>query len=800
MFAEVIIPLSIGGTFTYILPNELEKSVHVGSLVMVPFAGNKLYTGLVAEIHNIKPEGFQVKEIDSIADETIHFSEKHLEFLKWISEYYIANSGDVLRAALPVAFRLESVTYVMLNEESEYNLKLTPSAQKVVDALKGGVSHTIAELQKLTGLKGVMAVVKQLLNQNIVVLKEQVDPMFKPKSEAWVKLLYPITHSILLQYKAAKVQLQILKYLYENSISEISKRELLLQFSNGATPVRELVKKGVLAIEEREVDEFSVCEDSSIRKELSSAQAEALQTINEQFRKNNTVLLHGVTSSGKTEVYIKLIEQELERGRQTLFLLPEIALTIQIIQRLRAVFGDRVAVYHSGMSDRERAEIWRRQCSNNPYGVILGVRSSLFLPYSNLGLIIVDEEHDASYKQREPSPRYSGRDGALMLARIHGAKSLLGSATPSLESYKNAIAGKFGLCELTTRYAGVAMPEIVLADLADARKRRVMNGSFTPTLIAEMKRVLESGYQVILFQNRRGYSTFVKCDSCGHVPQCSACDVSLTYYKGDNRMMCRYCGRITPIVLKCKNCTDGSYKMGRAGTEKIEEEIAKLFPGYPIDRIDTDSMSNKRRFRESIANFESGKTKILIGTQMVAKGLDFGGVKLVGVIDADSLIHLPDFRAEERAFAQLLQVSGRCGRRDGDGVVVIQTSQPESEIFNWIRNCDYKSMFNSLAYERKEFNYPPFARAIGLEFRHKEQNSVRKYANQVALFLREKLGNGAVEGPAEPEISKIGQLYRVTMLLKLVDYNQFMHAKLCLKACFEKLDKEYRVIIDIDTY
>ena len=712
----------------------------------------------------------------------------------------MAYPGDTLRAALPIAFRLESVTYVQLNDIEELqSLQLTPSEQKVVDALMDGNSYSIQELQKLTGIKGVNLHVKSLLDKQVVAVKELVDPLFKPKTECWLRLQEPLTQELWSRLKRATSQTKVLKIFQDSGQTELLRQEILKHDVKLAVAIRELCKRGILVSESREIQGVKDCEEGINSNKLNTAQCKALDCINKEFEAFNTVLLHGVTSSGKTEIYIKLIEQMVEQGKQTLFLLPEIALTIQIIKRLKRVFADRIGVYHSGMSDRDRADLWRKQCSNDPYQIILGVRSSLFLPFTNLGLVIVDEEHDTSYKQREPSPKYNGRDSALMLAKIHGAKTLLGSATPSLESYKNVLAGKFGLCELMTRHGNFSMPEMVLADLADARHRKIMKGSFTPTLIAEMKRVLDEGSQVILFQNRRGYSTYIRCDECGHVPQCTACDVSMTYYKGDNRMMCRYCGRISPIEIKCKECGKGTYRLGRAGTEKIVEEIQALFPNYTIDRIDTDSMSNKNKFRESIANFESGKTNILVGTQMIAKGLDFGGVKLVGVIDADSLIHLPDFRAEERAFAQLLQVAGRCGRRGSDGVVVIQTSNTKHPIFEWIKQSAYQDMFNTLAAERKEFNYPPFSKTIGLELRHKDRNSVRKHANAVAQFLRSRLGLNSVEGPAEPEVGKIGLLYRVTLLLKLSDYNTFILAKMCLKAFYEKVDKDLRVLIDIDS-
>ncbi|MBP3419041.1 MAG: primosomal protein N' [Marinifilaceae bacterium] len=801
MFAEVIIPLSVGGTFTYSIPDTLQADVCKGSLVMVPFAGNKRYTALVIAIHDRKPDGFEIKGIDSIAEKGIRFSDKHIEFIEWIADYYGAFPGDVLRAALPVAFRLESVSYVELSGEASFeNSSFTHTERRVVDALSDGNSYTVAELQKLTSIKGILPAVKSLLDRGVVVVKEVVDPLFKPRSESWINFKGEFNDDLWRGLKRAAMQSGVMQLFKESGVNAMPRSLILQSNPNYAAAIRELCKKGILEVENREVMPISGCEECVPSNSLNPAQNDALQSINSLFEKFGTILLHGVTSSGKTEVYIKLIEQVIAQGKCVLFMLPEIALTIQIIKRLKRVFGGEVGVYHSGMSDRERAEVWRRQSGDNPYKLLLGVRSSLFLPHNNLGLIIVDEEHDTSYKQREPSPRYNGRDSALMLAKMCGAKALLGSATPSFESYRNAIGAKFGLVELTQRHGNFVMPRVELADLADARRRKVMCGNFTPLLVKEMRRVLSEGGQVILFQDRRGYSTFVRCDKCGHVPQCPACDVSMTYYKGDNRMMCRYCGRIFTIATHCSECTDGTYRMGRAGTEKIEEEIAKLFPDYPVDRIDTDSMSNKSRFRESIANFESGKTRILVGTRMIAKGLDFGGVKLVGVIDADTLIHLPDFRAEERAFAQLLQVSGRCGRRGNDGVVIIQTAEPKREIFEWVKQCDYYTMFNTLAAERKEFGYPPFTKAIGVEFRHKDRNVVRGYANNVVKFLRLKLGATAVEGPAEPDVARIGNMYRVTLLLKLTDYNHFRLAKFSLDTLAESRDKSIRVIVDIDTY
>ncbi len=498
---------------------------------------------------------------------------------------------------------------------------------------------------------------------------------------------------------------------------------------------------------------------------LSGEQERALEQARGHFKERDCVLLQGVTSSGKTEVYIHLIEETIRQGKQVLYLLPEIALTVQIVKRLRRVFGDRVGVYHSGMTDSARAEMWRRQNGENPYPVVLGVRSSIFLPYRDLGLVIIDEEHEASYKQKEPAPRYHGRDAAIMLGKMNGAKILLGSATPSFESYQNAMSGKYGFVELTTRFGEVMMPELMFVDVKEYRRKKMMKGSFTPVLYEEMKRVLERGMQVILFQNRRGYSTFLQCNHCGAILKCKHCDVSMTYYRFRNTLNCHYCGSLRPVPTVCEECGQGRYVNRTPGTERIEEEVKQYFPEARVARMDLEVMSNKVKFRALIEEFEAGNLDILIGTQMVSKGLDFERVKLVGVMDADSLVSFPDFRAEERAYDMLMQVSGRSGRKGEQGKVVIQVADRENRVYRLVEKGSFHGFYSFLSREREMFHYPPFSRLIQIELRHVNEYSLRNAANELARKLRERLER-RVCGPAEPEVARVRKMYRIQVLIK----------------------------------
>lgn len=806
-FVDVIVPLAVDGIYTYSLPAALDQEVTVGTLVLVAFAGNKKYTGIVCRLHEREPEGYQIKAIEGIAEDRVRFSESHLRFLQWVGEYYMSTPGEVVKAALPVIFRLESFTSITRVREDVDEYDLTPGEMALLNFLHIGEYVSLKEAEKCLKIRNSVSVVKSLLNKGYIEVKETVDEMFKERTKRIVKWGKVFSEKelgeILDTLKRAPAQHAMLCKWIERGVPELEKTVFSMEIGNSAAALKGLSDRGVLAVEERKVSRLETENDETLPgNPLSEKQEKALNEICSAFVEKDCVLLQGVTSSGKTEVYIHLIKKYINEGVQVLYMLPEIALTVQIVKRLQRVFGDTIGIYHSGMSDRVRAEIWRKQCSSTPYQVILGVRSSVFLPFRNPGLIIVDEEHDASYKQKEPAPRYNGRDAVIMLAKTHGAKVLLGSATPSFETYHNARVGKYGFVRLDNRYGDIQMPEINLADLGEARRKKQMRGSFTPLLINEMKRVLGEGKQVILFQNRRGYSTYVQCDTCGAIPRCRHCDVSLTYYKQRQVLSCRYCGSLTPMSVVCESCGKGHYRERTPGTERIEEEVALLFPEKKVARMDLDVMSNKSKFRAVIDDFEQGKTDILIGTQMVTKGLDFENVKLVGVMDADSIVNFPDFRAEERAYCMLTQVSGRSGRKGERGKVVIQVADMKNRVYSMLMEGDYQTFFAQLSPERKFFAYPPYSRIIRIELRHKDLIVLRNAANILAGLLREVLVN-RVFGPAVPDVSRIGEQHRLQFLLKIEHGASFAKIKELLKNKFTILREQkvyggVRIFCDVD--
>lgn len=806
-YADVIVPLAVEGMYTYAVPDFLEGEIGEGALVLVAFAGNKKYTAIVARLHDCKPEGYEVKTIEGIAEEQVRISPAHLKFLLWMSSYYMATPGEIMKAALPVVFRLESFTSITRAEGDVDFESLTVNEQTLLNFLQPGEYVSLRDAEKALKIKNGMHVVKSLLSKKYIRVKETVDDLFREKTEHIICWYRRFTEEelnrVLDALKRAPAQYKMLCRWIEKDVGEAERSGFLNETGCSAAVLKGLCEKQILQVEERVVSRLGQeTQEGSNVNSLSDGQEHALQEIRAAFEKKDCVLLKGVTSSGKTEVYIHLIKEYLERGEQVLYMLPEIALTVQIVRRLQHVFGENIGIYHSGMSDQMRAELWRKQCSDRPLGLILGVRSSVFLPLTRPGLIIVDEEHDASYKQKEPAPRYNGRDAAIMLAKMYGGRVLLGSATPSFESYQNATSGKYGLVELNNRYGGVQMPEIVLADLGEYRRKKLMQGSFSPLLVSEMRKVLADGKQVILFQNRRGYSSYVQCDQCGSIPKCRHCDVSLTYYKQRNVLICRYCGAIVQMSDCCTACGVGHYKERTPGTERVEEEVGNLFPGVDVARMDLDVMSSKARFRRVIEDFEQGRTQILIGTQMVTKGLDFENVKLVGVMDADSMVNFPDFRAEERAYSMLMQVSGRSGRRDEQGKVVIQAADMKNRVYAMLTQGDYRTFFAQLASERQLFTYPPFGRLIQVEMRHKDVVTLRNGANRLAGRLREKLGR-RVCGPAVPEISRIGGQNRLILILKIEPSASCAGVKALLKAEFALLrqDKTFgavRIFCDVD--
>lgn len=805
-YADVIVPLAVDGMYTYSIPAALEETVAKGSLVIVSFAGNKKYTGIVCLLHENNPVGYDTKPIEGLVEERVRFSDVHLKFLLWVSEYYMAMPGEVMKAALPVAFRLESFVSIARCAEVEYE-GLTAHETALLNFLRVGEYVALKEAEKSLKIKNGVQVVKSLLNKGFIQVKETVDDIFKEKTVRIVKWAESFgeaeLHTRLDSLKRAPVQYNMLCRWIERGEKEMERSEFLSGIGESAAALKALCGKNILTVEERITNRPHPEEtDGGDCNDLSDKQQQALEDICTAYESKDCVLLQGVTSSGKTEVYIHLIKKYIGQGFQALYMLPEIALTVQIIRRLQRVFGDNIGIYHSGMPDSVRAEMWRKQCGPQPYKLVVGVRSSVFLPFDRLGLIIVDEEHENSYKQKEPAPRYNGRDTAIMLARMFGAKILLGSATPSFETYHNALDGKYGHVKLESRFGNVRMPELLLVDIGEYKRKKMMDGSFSPVLIQEMKRVLDAGMQVILFQNRRGYSTYVQCDTCGAIPKCRNCDVSMTYYKKRDVLSCHYCGSLKKASAICESCGVGHYREKTPGTERIEEEVGRLFPQSRVARMDMEVMNSKRKYQAVIDDFERGETDILIGTQMVSKGLDFEKVKLVGVIDADSMVHFPDFRAEERAYSMLLQVSGRSGRKGEQGRVVIQVSDMENRVYTMLTNGSYGLFFSALAAERELFAYPPYGRLIQVELRHKEAVVIRNAANELAGRLRRILGK-RVCGPAVPEVGKISGMNRIQFILKIEHGASFSKIKLLLKQEFALLrqNKIYgalRIFCDVD--
>ncbi len=806
-YADVIVPLAVEGMYTYLVPSSLESEVVEGTLVWVTFAGNKKYTALVYRLHEQVPAGITVKPIEGIADEMVKFSSLHLKFLAWISEYYMATPGEVMKAALPVAFRLESFTSISRTTQEIDYVGLSENERMILAFLKPGEYVSLKEVKKYVNIRSLLPLVKDLLARNYVCVKETVDEWFREKTERIVCWDRKFSEEELGEWferlKRAPAQQNMFARWVETGKAELERSEFLRLTGQSSMALKGLCEKRILRVEERVCSRLSACEETGgYFCHLNEEQQQALLQIQCFFEQKNCVLLRGVTSSGKTEVYIHLIREYLARGKQVLYMLPEIALTIQIVRRLQKAFGNQVGIYHSGMSDAMRAELWKKQCSERPFRLILGVRSSIFLPFRELGLIIVDEEHDMSYKQKEPAPRYQGRDVAIMLAKMFGAHVLLGSATPSFESFQHALSGKYGYVQMDNRFGGVQMPEIQLVDVGEFRRKRLMQGSFSPSLVDEIRKVLQERKQVILFQNRRGYASYVQCDRCGEIPKCPHCDVSMTYYKQRHVLMCRYCGSMRPMVEQCTSCGNGHYRERVPGTERIEEEIHRLFPESRVARMDLDVMGSKARFRAVIEDFEEGKIDILVGTQMVTKGLDFEHVKLVGVMDADSMVNFPDFRAEERAFAMLMQVSGRCGRKGERGKVMIQTADMENRVYQWVMEGNFRTFFDLLEGERKLFMYPPFGRMIQIELRQKDAVQLRNAANLLASRLREHLGK-RVCGPAVPEIGKIAGMYRLVLLLKLENGISYSGVKELLRKELIDLHREkqfgtIRIFCDVD--
>lgn len=781
-FADVILPLPLADQYTYKIPSDLEKSVVRGCRVIVHFGKKRFYTAIVSEVYDTPPKtNSEIKEIFAVLDATPILRRPQLRFWQWMANYYLCRLGDVYKAALPSGLKIESETSVTRNLDFETDVPLKPNEQAVLYAFaKEKEKLTLSDLEKKTGLRNIVPIVASLMAKGAVEVNEELKRGYVPKTETYVRLASEYKQEEKMQeafdsVRRAKKQEQLLVCFLDLSHAlnpvleqEISKKELLEKSGQSASVLEGLLKRGVLETYEKEVSrlQMRVCRLQEPNP-LSDAQKEALWKIQDTFREKNICLLHGVTSSGKTEIYIHLIRQVLNAGRQVLYMLPEIAITTQITERLGKLFGEQLLVYHSKFSDNERVEVWNRLLHAHSPMLILGVRSSLFLPFSDLGLIIVDEEHETSYKQQDPSPRYNARNAAMVLAGMHGGKTLLGSATPSIDSYFNALSGKYGLVELKTRFGTHQSPKVIPVNIKELkRKKQMKHPIFSPPLIQSMRQALDNGEQVILFQNRRGFAPITECKECGWVPRCVNCDVSMTYHKYHNNLVCHYCGYTIRLPEICPSCGSSNFQMQGFGTEKVEEEIALLFPDVNVERMDMDTTRTRTAYERIIGDFDKGKTQILIGTQMISKGLDFGNVGVVGILNADGLMNYPDFRAHERAFQLMLQVSGRTGRRDKQGTVILQTSQPEHPLIQMVIRSAYREMVDWQLSERSIFHYPPYFRLIVLVLRSKNEAVLQDLSRCYAEKLRSQLGN-RVLGPVTPPVSYIQTWYIRKIVIKI---------------------------------
>ena len=813
LFIDVILPIPLQKLFTYKITVEEAKIIQPGLRVVVPFGKSKLFTAIVANINKEAPKAYQAKPIYQILDKNPIITFKQLQHWQWIASYYCCTLGEVLRAAIPSALLLESETLIIKNPLFRDDSLLNDNEFLVFEALQHQSKLKIKDISEIIQKKTVVGFIQQILKKGLVELKESISTKYKPKYKKYVKLNSKYQNDKALngfldKLKNAPKQREIILHYFslspKNSKPVVVKK-LLEKIPNSQVSLNTLVKKGFFKIFKERVDR--VCFNSGVEKTktLTTEQTLAFNKINQSFKNHDVCLLHGVTSSGKTEIYVSLIKQILEQNKQVLFLLPEIALTTQLISRLKVYFGDVLSVFHSKYSLNERVEVWQNLLKDSyKTKIIIGARSALLLPYNNLGLIIVDEEHENSYKQFEPSPRYHARDAAIILANIHNAKVVLGSATPSIETYFNAKNNKYGLVTLTERFGEGYLPNIELINLREKYKRKQMSGFFSNQLLTEIEEVLKQNKQIILFQNRRGYAPVVTCTSCGVVPHCPNCDVSLTYHKYKNNLQCHYCGYKEPLESTCKACGNATLTTQGFGTEQIMLTLQKLLPKVPISRMDYDTTRGKYAYQKIIDDFEKGKTKILVGTQMLTKGLDFLNVSLVGVLQADNLLNFPDFRAHERSFQLLQQVAGRSGRSDTKGKVVIQTFNPNHKILQQVKLHDYLAMYNYQLKERLQHQYPPYVRLVKIIIKHKNLNTLFNASHWLGKSLNMTFKN-IVLGPSDPPIPRIRNLYAKTFLIKFSKNKQLKLSKLKLlkiRDSFKSVAefKSVKFIIDVDNY
>lgn len=822
LFVDLILPLALPRTYTYRVPKDWNELMKVGQRVIVQFGkGRKQYSAIVRHIHETPPAEYQAKYLLSIVDEFPIVSEKQLLFWEWLAEYYMANIGEVMLAALPAGLRLASESRILLHPEYQKVVNdLKDDEYLLIEALELRNVLKLDEIAEILQIKHVQSKIRALIEKKAIMVEEEIRQRFKPKMVEYIQLHPNLESEAALQstfdaLEKAPRQLEVLMNYIQMSRffsakrEEVKKLELQKNSNASSSLIKELVKKEVFEVYEVESGRIQTEEATQKQKKLSDAQSLAYDQVKEGFENKKTVLLHGVTSSGKTEIYIKLIQEAIDEGKQVLYLLPEIALTTQIVQRLQTIFGEKIGVYHSRFNENERVEVWNSVLKFNPghfedFQIILGARSAMFLPFQDLALVIVDEEHENTFKQYDPAPRYQARDSAIYLSAMQGAKVLLGSATPSVESYYHAQSRKYAYVELKQRFGEMQLPEILVADIADATKRKKMKSHFSPDLMTMMEETLEEKKQIILFQNRRGYSPILICESCGNSPQCINCDLSLTYHKYKKELNCHYCGYHIPLPATCPSCGDTNLRVKGFGTEKIEEELAIFLPEAKIQRMDLDTTRAKHAYHQIITSFQDGEVDILVGTQMVTKGLDFENVGLVGVLNADNMLHFPDFRSYERAYQLMSQVSGRAGRKGKRGKVLIQSYNPEHQVIRQVIDHDYEGMYRNEVIDRRNFKYPPFYRLITLTLRHRDKAKVAQAAHHLAGEMKSLFGD-RVLGPEAPGVERVRTYYLQQIVLKLEKQLALNKSKEKLKDIlnhFQATDayKSIRLGIDVDPY
>lgn len=824
LYIDVLLPLPLPATYTYSVPQEMQEEVIPGKRVVVQFGKRKVYTALIRRVHEKKPPHHLPKPVLSVLDGYPIVNDLQFRLWEWMADYYMCFPGEVMNAALPSGLKLASESVICLNESATIDPDMLSEKElMVMEALQARKKVSINDISGLVELRKIIPLVNNLIEKGLIYTEEELQQKYRPKIETFVRLSgqYRENEEELkkvfdeLSKKAYKQLELLLSYMNlaresQKKFREIKRPELLKSVEASAAALNALVKKGIMELYDQETSRLENMKATADPEAiiLSEHQKRAFNFMKERMRDKEVLLLHGITSSGKTEIYIKLIDETIKSGRQVLYLLPEIALTSQIINRLRKYFGERVGVYHSRYNEGERAEVWY-QVLGGPQSVgagtiniVLGARSALFLPFSNLGLVIVDEEHDTSYKQYDPAPRYNARDTAIYLASMHGAPVILGTATPSMETYFNAQAGKYGLVELTERYGGLEMPEILVADLKKETRSGTMQSHFSSLLVSHIREALAQKEQVILFQNRRGFAPHLECDACHWIPMCRHCDISLTYHKRENKIRCHYCGYSENIPAQCPECSSKRILMKGFGTEKIEEELSLLFPEAVIRRMDLDSTRTRFAHQRIIGDFEAGNIDILVGTQMVTKGLDFDRVSVVGILNADNMLYFPDFRSHERSYQMMAQVSGRAGRKAKQGKVILQTWHPEHAIIQFVRENDFPAMFRHQLADRYKFRYPPYYRLIVIRLKHRDYQVLNKASAHLAADLRQHLGS-RVLGPEYPLVSRIKNLYIKQILIKIERPSPLKEYKQTIAKAVEDLYKvrefsQLRVIHDVD--